>query len=91
MGEAPNEQDMALKTIHFYLSIKYVISPGGSDSKESACHAEDLGSISGLGRSTGEENDNPLQYSCLENSHEQSSLKGCNLWWVPKSQTRLSN
>ena len=39
--------------------------PGGSDSKESACNAEDLGSIPGLGRSPGVGNGNPLQYSCL--------------------------
>ena len=42
--------------------------PGGSDSKVSACNAEDLGSIPGLGRSPGEGNGNPLQYSCRENS-----------------------
>ena len=42
--------------------------PGGLDGKESACNAEDLGSIPGLGRSLGEGNGNPLQYSCLENS-----------------------
>ena len=41
--------------------------PGGSDDKESDCNAEDLGSILGLGRSPGEGNGNPLQYSCLEN------------------------
>ena len=41
--------------------------PGGSDGKESACVAGDLGSIPGLGRSPGEGNGNPLQYSCLEN------------------------
>ena len=41
--------------------------PGGSDSKESACSAEDLGSVPGLGRSPGEGNGYPLQYSCLEN------------------------
>ena len=40
---------------------------GGSDSKESACNAGDLGSILGLGRHPGEENSNPFQYSCLEN------------------------
>ena len=40
---------------------------GGSDGKESACNAEDPGLIPGLGRSTGEEHGNPLQYSCLEN------------------------
>ena len=39
-----------------------------SDSKASACNVGDLGSIPGLGRSPGEGNDNPLQYSCLENS-----------------------
>ena len=37
--------------------------PGGSDGKASACSAEDLGSIPGLGRSPGEGNGNPLQYS----------------------------
>ena len=41
---------------------------GGSDSKESACHVGDLGSISGLGRFPGEGNGNPLQYSYLEKS-----------------------
>ena len=41
--------------------------PGGSDDKESDCNAEDLGSILGLGRSPGEGNGNPLQYSCLGN------------------------
>ena len=41
--------------------------PGGSDSKASAYNMGDLGSIPGLGRSPGEGNGNPLQYSCLEN------------------------
>ena len=41
--------------------------PGGSDGKASAYNAEDPGSIPGSGRSSGEENGNPLQYSCLEN------------------------
>ena len=41
--------------------------PGGSDDKESACNAGDPGSIPGLGRSSGEGNGYPLQYSCLEN------------------------
>ena len=45
--------------------------PGGSDGKESACNAGDLGSIHGLGRSPGEGNSNPLQYSCLENSMDR--------------------
>ena len=41
---------------------------GGSDGKASAYNAEDQHSIPGLGRSPGEGNGNPLQYSCLENS-----------------------
>ena len=41
--------------------------PGGSDGKESACNEGDLGLIPGSGRSPGEGNGNPLQYSCLEN------------------------
>ena len=42
--------------------------PGGSDGKASACNVGDLGSIPRLGRSPGEGNGNPLQYSCLESS-----------------------
>ena len=41
--------------------------PGSSDGKESARDAGNLGLIPGLGRSPGEGNGNPLQYSCLEN------------------------
>jgi len=41
--------------------------PGGSEVKVSARNVRDLGSIPGLGRSLGEGNGNPLQYSCLEN------------------------
>ena len=41
--------------------------PGGSDSKEPACKAGDLGLIPGLDRFPGEGNGYPLQYSCLEN------------------------
>ena len=48
--------------------------PGGSDGKESACNAEDLCSVPGLGRSAGERNGSPLHYSFLENSMEQRSL-----------------
>ena len=50
--------------------------PGGSDSKESACNAGDLGLIPGSGRSPGEGNGNPLQYSCLENSMDRGA------WWA---------
>ena len=44
--------------------------PGGSDGKASACNTGDPGSIPGLGRSPGEGNGNPLQYSCLENPRD---------------------
>ena len=47
--------------------------PGGSDGKESACKAEDPGSIPGLGRSPGEGNGNPSQYSCLEKSMDRGA------------------
>ena len=57
--------------------------PGSSDSKESACNATDPGSIPGSGRSPGEGNGNPLQYSGLENSiHTGAWVCG-----VAKSQT----
>ena len=47
--------------------------PCGSDGKESACSAGDLGSIPGLGRSPGEGNGYPLQYSGLENSMDRGT------------------
>ena len=64
--------------------------PGGSEVKASACNVGDLGSIPGLGRSSGEGNGNPLQYSCLENPMDGGA------WWatvhgVTKSQPRLSD
>ena len=49
----------------------YLGFPGGSDSKESACSAENPGSIPGLERSSGQGNSHPLQYSCLENPMEE--------------------
>ncbi len=54
--------------------------PGGSDGKESACNAGDLGSIPELGRSPGEGKGYPLQYSGLENS------MGCVVCGVAKSR-----
>ena len=53
-------------TIYQVLGIRLGF-PSDSDSKESACNAGDLGSTPGLGRSPGEGNGNPLQYSCLGN------------------------
>ena len=60
--------------------------PGGSDRKESACNMRDPGSIPGSGRSPGEWNGNPLQYSCLEKPMDIGA------WWttvsgVAKSKT----
>ena len=64
--------------------------PGSSDSKESVCNAGDLGWIPGLGKSPGEGDGYPFQYSCLENSMDRGA------WWaivheVMKSWTELSN
>ena len=47
--------------------------PCCSDGKVSACNAGDQGSIPGLGRSPGEGNGNPLQYSCLENPMDREA------------------
>ena len=59
--------------------------PGGSAGKELACIAGDLGSTPGLGRSPGEGNGYPLQYSGLENSMD------CIVHGVTKSLTRMSD
>ena len=67
-------------------------SPGGSDGNESNCNAggSNLGLIPGSGRSRGEGNGNPLQYSCLGNPMDREA------WWatvhgVTKSRTQLSD
>ena len=49
--------------------------PGGSDGKESACNAGDLGFIPGLGRSPGEGSGYPLYYTCLENSIDRGDWR----------------
>ena len=72
-----------------YKSVGEHIS-SGSDGKASARNAGDLGSIPGLGRSPGEGNGNPLQYSCLETTpwmEEPGGLESMG----SQSQTRLSN
>ena len=56
------------------------VFPGGSDGKESACHAGDPGLIPGLGRSPGGGHGSPLQYSGLENPHGRRSLVGYSPW-----------
>ena len=64
--------------------------PAGSAGKESVCNAGDLGSIPKWGRSLGEGNGYPPQYSCLENSMDrgawQATVRG-----VTKSPTQLGN
>ena len=67
-----------------------VDTPRGSDSKESAYNARDLGSVPGWRRSPGEGNGHPLLYSCLENPVDRGA------WWtavqgVTDSRTRLSD
>ena len=64
--------------------------PGSSEVKVSACNVGDPGSIPGSGRSPGEGNGNPLQYSCLENPMDRGT------WWatvhgVAESRARLSD
>ena len=54
--------------------------PDSSAGKESACNAGDLGSIPGLGRSSGGGHGKPFQYSFLENPHGQRSLAGYSAW-----------
>ena len=69
--------------------VNYLGFPSGSDGKESAYNAGDLGSIPGLGRSPREGNGNPLQYSRLENSMDRGAWQAT-AHRVAKSQTRLS-
>ena len=68
-------------TNYTYLAnVKYWTFPGGSDSKASAYNVGDLGSIPGSGRSPGEENGNPLQYSSLENPMDGGTWLGYSPW-----------
>ena len=60
------------------MGVKVKGFPGGSDNEESACNVGDPGLIPGSGRSPGEENGYPLQYSCLENG--QRNLVGYSSW-----------
>ena len=55
------------------LLLKFLHFPHSSVSKESVCNAGDPGSIPGSGRSPGERNGNPLQYSCLENPTDRGA------------------
>ena len=66
--------------LHFYQSKTSMDFPGGSDGKASVYNAGDLGSIPGSGRSPGEGNGNPFQYSCLENPMDRGA------WWATVHQ-----
>ena len=79
----------SIYTLMYNIFIVSLGFPGGSDDKESACNAGDLGSITGLGRSPAEGNGYPIQYLCLENSMDRGA------WWavvhgVAKSWTQLN-
>jgi len=63
--------------------------PGDSDSKESACSVRDTGLIPRLGRSPGERNSNPLQYSCLGNPMDRGAWQAA-VHGVTKSYTQLT-
>ena len=84
--------DRLFDHLHF-LAVRNKVAkgfPGSSKGKESACNEGELGSIPGLGRSPGEGNGNPLQYSCLEDPMDggawQATVHG-----VTKSWTRLND
>ena len=64
--------------------------PGGSDGKASAYNAGNPGLIPGLGRSPGEGNGTPLQYSCLGNPMDEGAWQAT-VYGIPKSRTRLSD
>ena len=70
----------------FIAALSIMGFPGGSDSKESACSARDLGSIPGLGRSPEEGNGNPLQYSRLENPMDRGPWGGYSPWGRKESE-----
>ena len=70
LQRAENRDLALMHTVMVTLSLGF---PGGSDSQESACNAEDLGSTPGSGRSPGEGNGDPPQYSCLENSLDRGA------------------
>ena len=74
--------------MNWYLYMGFL---SGSDGEESACSVGDLGSISGLERSPGEGNGNPLQYSCLEKPHGQKQPGRLQSTGVTNNWTQLSD
>ena len=78
--QVKKKQNKKQHTHTFCNILKSESFPGSSVGKESTCNVEDLGSIPELGRSSGGEHGNPLQYSCLENPMDQRSLAGYSPW-----------
>ena len=86
------QEGCVLLVIYFFwlTHVFRVGFPGGSDHKESTYHARDPSSIPGLGRSPGEGNGYPHQYSCLENPMDREALWAI-VHGVAKSLTGLNN
>ena len=80
---SPKSQNIISKQLTFLVSKDF---PGGSGGEESTCSAGDLGSVLGSGRSPGEENGNPLLYSCLENPMDRGAWQAA-VHGSTKSQT----
>ena len=76
--------------LHYFRPNRFKDFCGGSDSKESACHVRDLGSIPESGRSPGEGSGNPLQYPCRENSMDRGAWRAT-VHGVTKSRTQLGD
>ena len=72
------------------MALVYEDFPGGSEEHNLPASAGDAGSSPGSGRSPGEGNGNPLQYSCLEDAMDREAWRA-KVYGVAKSWTRLSN
>ena len=82
---------MGLLFLSFSFDV-YPCFPGGSDGKESVYNAGDEGSIPGSGRSRGEGNGKPLQYSCLENPRTgawKAAVHGVRQSWTRLRHTHM--
>ena len=92
----PSSLGWWLRKLNFVLLMVYIYIvhgqgfPGGTSGKESSSNAGDAGLIPGSGRSFGEGNGNPLQYSCLENSIGRGTWQAA-VHGATKSWTQLSN
>ena len=70
-----------MPSVAIWLDLEIIMGfPGGSDGKESAHNAVDLGLIPGLGRFPGEEKGYPRQYSCLDNHMDKGAWQATSPW-----------